>query len=236
MSLHRGPTLPYSIVAGVTPCPPGWLVQSAKLHGATFSPEFPQVYETFLEILSERPNFSNLVVNAPIGYLDTPEMGPRTCDIQARSLAGARGATIRNAPSRAVINGQVPWSDAGIDAITATLLPRYREVAREMSPFRQRIVYEGDPELSFYQLNQDTSMQSSKKIVEGKEERRDVLESHIPGIDKVLEAEVDGVSEAHIFDALSLLWTARRVYGHAARRIPIEPEWDSEGLRMEIVY
>ncbi len=211
-------------------------MQSAKMHGSTFSPDLPKVYDTFLEILSERPNFSNLVINAPVGYLDTPEMGPRTCDIQARSLAGGRGATIHNAPSRAVINGEVEWTDAGIDAITATLLPRYREVAREMSPFRQRLVYEGNPELSFYQLNQDTSMQSSKKIEEGKEERRDVLESHIPGIDKVLEAEVEGVSEAHIFDALSLLWTARRVYGHAARRIPIEPEWDSEGLRMEIVY
>jgi predicted RNase H-like nuclease len=212
------------------------LVQSAKLHGATFSPELPKIYESFLEVLSERPNFQVLVVNTPIGYRDTPEMGSRTCDVQARALAGTRGATIRNAPSRAVINGSVEWTDAGIDAITATLLPRYREVAREMSPFRQRLVYEGSPELSFYQLNQDISMHSSKKIEEGKEERREVLESHIPGIDKVLEAELDGVSESHIFDALSLLWTARRVFGHAARRIPIEPEWDSEGIRMEIVY
>lgn len=236
MSLHRGPTLPYSVVAGVTPCPPGWLVQSAKLHGATFAPELPKIYESFLEVLSERPAFSNIVVNAPVGYLDAPEMGPRTCDLEARALAGPRGATIRNAPSRAVIDGEVEWTDAGIDAITATLLPRYREVAREMSPFRQRLVYEGSPELSFYQLNQDTSMQSSKKIEEGKGERREVLESHIPGIDKVLEVDLEGVSESHIFDALSLLWTARRVFGHAARRIPIEPEWDSEGLRMEIVY
>jgi predicted RNase H-like nuclease len=211
-------------------------VQSAKLLGSTFSPELPTIYDTFLDVLSERPNFSNLVVNSPIGYHDAPDMGPRTCDIQARSLAGTRGATIRNAPSRAVINGEVEWSDAHIDAITATLLPRYREVAREMSPFRQRMVYEGNPELSFYQLNQDTSMHSSKKIEEGKEERRDVLESKIPGIDKVLDVELKGVSQSHIYDALSLLWTARRVYGHAARRIPIEPEWDSEGLRMEIVY
>ena len=105
-----------------------------------------------------------------------------------------------------------------------------------MSPFRQRLVYEGSPELSFYQLNQDISMQSSKKIADGKEERREVLETHIPGIDKVLGVELEGVAESHIFDALSLLWTARRVYGHAARRIPAEPKWDSEGLRMEIVY
>ncbi|MGH9919792.1 MAG: DUF429 domain-containing protein [Nitrososphaerales archaeon] len=223
-------------MAGVTPCPRGWLVQGAKLHGSTFSPEMPKVYDTFLDILSERPNFSNLVLNAPVGYLDTPEKGPRTCDIQARAIAGGRGAVIRNAPSRAVIDGEIDLPDAGIDAITATLLPRYREVALEMSPFRQRTVYEGNPELSFYQLNRDTSMVSSKKIVEGKIERRDVLESHIPNVENALDAELEGVSEAHIFDALSLLWTARRVYGHAAKRIPVEPEWDGEGLRMEIVY
>ena len=30
--------------------------------------------------------------------------------------------------------------------------------------------------------------------------------------------------------------TARRVQSHAAKRIPINPEWDSEGIRMEFVY
>jgi predicted RNase H-like nuclease len=33
-----------------------------------------------------------------------------------------------------------------------------------------------------------------------------------------------------------LLVTARRVLAHAAKRIPVHPEWDSEGLRMELVY
>lgn len=211
-------------------------MQSAKLHGATFAPELPRIYETFLEILSEHPAYSVLVVNAPIGYRDTPEEGGRTCDLDARALLGSRGAVVHNAPSRAVLDGVVGWTDGSIDAITATLLPRYREIAREMSPFRQRFVYEGNPELSFYQLNQDISMQQSKKVEEGREERRDTLESHIPGIDKVLEAELEGITQQHVYDALSLLWTARRVFGHAARRIPIEPEWDSEGLRMEIVY
>jgi predicted RNase H-like nuclease len=211
-------------------------VQGAKLHGATFAPELPKVYETFLEIISERPAFEIVVVNAPVGFLDTPEDGPRTCDVQARALLGFRGAVIHNAPSRSVLRGEVAWVDTGLDAITATLLGRYREVAAEMSPFRQRTIYEGNPELSFFQLNQDVSMQRSKRAEEGQEERRKVLESHIPGIDKALDVEINGVSEKHVFDALSLLWTARRVFGHAARRMPIEPEWDSDGLRMELVY
>ena len=220
---------------GVTPCPPGWLAQAAKIRGATFAPEPAKVYPTFLDLLSERPTFEIIVINAPVGYKDRPEDGPRTCDTEARAMLGVRGTTIHNAPSRSVLTGIVPWNEGGLDAITATLLPRYREVAAEMSPYRQRVIYEGNPELSFYQLNRDESMQRSKKIEEGRDERIDVLESHIPGIADVLEIEVEDVPERHRLDAVALLWTARRVWGHAARRIPREPEWDSEGLRMEYV-
>jgi predicted RNase H-like nuclease len=204
--------------------------------GSTFAPEPPRVYETFLDILSEHPAFETIVINAPIGYLDTPEMGARTCDREVRALVGRRGSTVHNAPSRAVLDELVAVKEAGLDAITATLLPHYREVAKEMSPFRQRLIYEGHPELSFFQLNKDTSMQRSKKIEAGRDERVEVLKSHFPAFDTVLDDEISEVSEKHQFDALALLWTARRVFGHAAKRIPSEPEWDSEGLRMEIVY
>ena len=44
MAVRGGPELPYSVVAGVTPCAPGWLVMSAKLNGATFAPELPRVF------------------------------------------------------------------------------------------------------------------------------------------------------------------------------------------------
>ena len=236
MSLHRGPTLPYRVVAGVTPCSTGWLVQAAKIAGSNFAPELPRVYETFLEILSERPAFEIIVINAPIGYLDTPEMGVRTCDKEVRALVGRRGSTIHNAPSRAVFDNLVELNHAGLDAVTMSMLPHYREVAKEMSPFRQRLVYEGHPELSFFQLNEDASMKRSKKVEAGRDERLVVLESHFPALSDIMDNEIEGVSEKHQFDALALLWTARRVSGHAAKRIPSEPEWDSEGLRMEIVY
>ena len=70
MPSRPGPELPYSIVAGVTPCAPGWLVASAKLNGATFAPELPRVYATFAEVLDERPSFSVVALNAPIGYVE----------------------------------------------------------------------------------------------------------------------------------------------------------------------
>jgi predicted RNase H-like nuclease len=236
VSPHRGPDLPYSTVAGVTPFYDKWLVASAKLAGSTFAPEPPKSYDSFLEVLSERPSFSVIVVNVPIGFLDTPEMGARTCDRQARALLARRGTAVHNAPSRAVFDGRVDASNDGLDAVTRTMLPRYREVAEEMSPYRQRVVYEGHPELSFFQLHKDKPLRRSKVATEGKEERRIVLEERIRGSERYLDAKAVGLPQRHLYDSFALLWTARRVFGHAAKRIPVDPEWDGEGLRMEIVY
>ncbi|MFI5035636.1 MAG: DUF429 domain-containing protein [Acidimicrobiales bacterium] len=236
MSSPRGPALPYSVIAGVTPWSGGWLAASAKIHGSTVGPETPRVYDTFLEVLSERPSFAIIVVNAPVGYRDRPDGGARTCDREVRAMLGHRGGAVHNAPSRAVLRGELEWYNGGLDVVTATMLPRYREIAEEMSPFRQRVVYEGHPELSFYQLNKDTPLEKSKKIVLGLEERKGVLHARVPGVDTVLNAEISRLPRKHLFDAAALLWTARRVYAHAAKRLPVDPEWDSEGLRMEIVF
>jgi predicted RNase H-like nuclease len=143
---------------------------------------------------------------------------------------------VHNAPSQAVFDGRVEDGKDGLDAVTRTMLPRYREVAAEMSPYRQRVVYEGHPELSFFQLHKDTPLKKSKVLTEGREERRIVLEERIRGSERYLDATVYGVPQKHLYDSFALLWSARRVYGHAAKRIPVEPEWDGEGLRMEIVY
>lgn len=236
MSPRRGPDLPYSVVAGVTPFNDKWLVASAKLAGSTFAPETPKIYDSFLEVLGERPAFSIVVLNVPIGFLDTPELGGRTCDRQARALLRRRGTSVHNAPSRAVFDGRVDDGKDGLDAVTRTMMPRYREVAKEMSPFRQRVVYEGHPELSFFQLHKDIPLKRSKVITEGREERRVVLVDKIRGSERYLDDKVVAAPQKHVYDAFALLWTARRVFGHAAKRIPVDPEWDSDGLRMEIVY
>jgi predicted RNase H-like nuclease len=96
-------------------------------------------------------------------------------------------------------------------------------------------VYEAHPELSFYQLNGDVPLRYSKKYEVGREERRLLLGKRITGVGLILDAALEGVPAAHLLDAAAIMWTARRIYAKSAMRIPSEPEWDGEGLRMELV-
>jgi predicted RNase H-like nuclease len=233
---HRGgPQLPYTLVAGVAPCGPNWLVASAKLQGPTIAPEDPQLLQPFTEVLDQRPSYSVIALQAPVGYLDSRAVGGRTCDREARSMLGPkRGSAVQSAPVRSETN-ELEFIDEHLDAVSKTLLPRYREVAAEMAPFRQRSVYEVHSELSFYELNGGLPMKHPKHTEAGRQERRELLEAKLPGVERILDAELPGASPAHLLDVGVLTWTARRIFGRSALRIPEDAEWDEQGLRMEIV-
>ena len=232
---RRGPNLPYSLVAGVTPCRGGWLVAASKLQGTIFAPEDPARIETFVDVVDMRPSYSIIALNAPVGGLERAQAGGRTCDREARALLGRRAAAVKSAPVHVESREGTDLLPDHIDAISRTLLPRYQEAAREMAPFRQRTIYEVNAELSFYQLNGEAPMQWGKHSEKGIEERRAVLEAKIPGALRIIDAEVPGATPSHLLDVAAILWTARRIFAHAAVRIPTDPEWDEQGLRMEIV-
>ncbi len=232
---RRGPDLPYKVVAGVTPCGPSWLVAPAKLQGTIFAPEEPQLISPFSEVLDQRPTFAVIALNAPVGYLDESAAGGRTCDREARALLGPkRGSSIQSAPVRSPTN-ELEFLPDHLDAISMTLLPRYREVAAEMAPFRQRTVYEVHSDVSFFEMNERQPLQWPKQTEKGRNERREILEAKFPGASRILSAELPGASLAHLLDAAVFVWTARRIFARAAVRIPQDPEWDEQGLRMEIV-
>ena len=204
---RHGPNLPYSLVAGVTPCRGGWLIASAKLQGTVFAPEDPVRVEAFIEVVDMRPAYSTIALNAPIGGLNQAVVGGRTCDREARALLGRRGASIKSAPVQIDTGREIDLLPDHLDAITRTLLPRYQEVAAEMAPFRQRTIFEVHSDLSFYQLNGDVPLRWSKHSEKGMQERRGLLEEKVPGVTRILDAEVPGASAAHLLDAAAFLWT-----------------------------
>lgn len=233
--LRRGPSLPYSLVAGVTPCRGGWLVVGAKLQGTIFSPEDPVRIDSFVDVVDMRPAYSVIALNAPVGGLDKAEVGGRSCDREARLLLGRRASAVKSAPVAVDSRDGTELLPDHIDAISRALLPRYQEVAREMAPFRQRTIYEVNADLSFFQLNEDIPMRWSKYSEKGLTERRSLVEAKMPGALRIIDAEVPGTTVSHLLDAAAILWTGRRIFAKAAIRIPSEPEWDEQGLRMELV-
>jgi predicted RNase H-like nuclease len=232
-----GPELPYRVLAGVVPCSTGWLAVTGKLQGVTLLPEGAQVFEAVRELLDYRPSFDIIAIHAPIGLLSRPQKGGRSCDKAARKVLGhPRGAAVFSPPSRSLLAAP-DWNhvDEGLSAVAWTMISHIDEVAREIGSYHQRTVYEVHPELSFLQLNGDVPLRASKRVAEGQEERRALLVARLPGIERALEAPPKGIRLPRLLDAGAALWTARRIAARAITRVPDDPEWDDEGIRMEIV-
>ena len=197
------------------------------------------MFATFAEILDYRPAFEVVAIHCHLSFPEEDTKGGRTCDQQARQLLGwPRSGAIGSPPSRTYMRTHDHDLRArkGLNPINARMMRRYAEVAEEMQPYRQRQVFEVHPELSFYQLNDDKPMQHSKHTDEGVEERRRLVVSKIPGADEVLDAQVGGgVTAVHLLDAMADMVTARRIAARAVTRLPEDPEWDEQGVRMELL-
>jgi predicted RNase H-like nuclease len=231
-----GPELPYRPLAGVVPCRGGWLAVTGKLQGITLLPEGAQVLGTVIDVLDYRPSFDVIALHAPVGLLGSAEPGGRRCDREARRLLGpARGASVFSPPSRALLASPDGVPGERLSAVARHMLPHVAEVAREIGSYHQRTVFEVLPELTYYQLNEDRPLRWSKRLRAGQDERRALLEARMPGIDRVLDAGAPRVAAGRLLDAAAALWTARRIAARGVARIPEDPEWDEEGIRMEIV-
>jgi predicted RNase H-like nuclease len=237
---QRHNPLPYELLAGVVPTKAGWVVASAKLQGIQIYPNEPELLPTLADVLDYRPSFKVIALGAPIGLLEEPVDGGRACDRAARQLLGwPRAGAIPTPPVRKAIRaetyGEAAQLSGGLSAVSWGLLERFAEIETEMAPYRQRTVFEVQPELSFYQLNEDRPMQFSKRSHLGLEERKALLKGKIQGMERIVDVELPKVKPWQIIDAAACLWTTRRIASRAMTRIPEDPEWDESGLRMEIV-
>jgi len=237
----RGSHLPYRTLAGVVPCPKGWLTASAKLQGITLAPEEPRVVGSFLEVLDYKPAFQVVALFSPVGLLDKPDPRGRTCDRLARAMLGRpRSGAILSAPVRAALAcesyAEAREANGGrLSAVGWRMLKRTVEVHKQMAPYWQRTVFEVHPELTFYQLNENAPVRFSKHSRAGQDERRSLLVGRMPGVERIVDEKVRGASRHHLLDAAACLWTARRIVARGVVHVPEDPEWDSEGLRMEFL-
>lgn len=234
--------LPYTPIAAVLPCLPGWLVLPGRLQGITVLVEPAFVARRLTDVIDYRPAFEAIALGAPVGFPDTPVGGSRGCDRAAREVLGwPRRAAVSAVPSRPALHASSAAHAAGLDPSVSTLayrrFARWREIDDELQPFHQRTVFSTHPELSFHLLNGDEPVVSSPHTRDGQDERLALAMAKLPGVDAVVDVGVAlrGVTRRNLIDAAGLLWSARRIAGRVVNRYPDDPEWNEDGVRMELV-
>jgi predicted RNase H-like nuclease len=199
-------------LAGVDGCRAGWVVASDA--GVVVLP-------TFGHIVARR--FDLVLIDVPIGLLDK---APRPCDLEARSVIGARRSSVFPAPSRRLLRARRYARQCSVQLWN--ILEKIREVDADMTPALQRRIREAHPEVSFALLN-GGPLRYPKKRPEGEAERRLLLRPLFGELPPVPGAARDDVLDAHV-----LLWSARRLDRGEARMLG-SGERDARGLRCEIV-
>ncbi len=193
-----------------------------------------------LESLLEDPALVAAIIDVPIGL---PEGGPRRCDLLARQLLRApRASSVFPAPIRSMLPARdqgeasrLRFAEEGkrCSVQLAAILPKIREVDSLLNPARQLTVREGHPEVSFTIMNGGHSMSHPKRRPAGREERIGLLSGHFPDLLTALTGV--GRFQEDAIDAYAMLWTARRLVDGASRTLPVAPDLDRRGLRMEMV-
>lgn len=207
----------FTVVGAVHPVESGWLVVAAKMRGGAFVPDLPRVFTDLARAVEGRPRFDTVGLNAAIGDVASAKKGNRACDLACRDLIGVDPKVARK------------------QAIEATLRPlmkrRRQEVTGTIASRHQRTVFEYLPELSLFQvtggaasdLRSDASLSVAFEAL-----------SALPGVDRILEAELDGVTKEELIRATLGLFTARRVIARLAVRLPEDPV-AVDGFRVELL-
>jgi predicted RNase H-like nuclease len=202
---------------------------------------------TFREVLELPEKPVVLAVDMPIGLLDRPLPGGRSCDREARKLLGRpRASSVFTPPTRP---GLAALAYRDITALNGTgmskeafnILPKIREVDETVAASDQKRVFEAHPELAFSTLA-GAPMRHNKKTPEGRRERVRLLRRifgrafHDP-VRLRLEHGRANVAFDDVVDAYVLAHAAERIRRGSAVRLPAtRPLRDKRGLRMEIWY
>lgn len=233
--------LPYKNLAGICPCPAGWLVLPGRMAGITVTAEDAFVVKNLFDVLDYRPTFDAAAIEAPMGLKDEPGNEFRLCEKEAREFVGwPRAAAISGTPSRPALmadtNTEAAEMEPWMNSHDKRRLRWLREAAKELQPYHTRRFFSAHPDVSFTAMNGDEPLKTLPYHEDGRLERLKLLREQLPGIDEIVNRPPpDGAHFTHMLSVGALMWTARRASGRAISRLPLDPFWDTEGMRMELV-
>lgn len=228
---------------GIDGCKTGWLAIARDEEKNWWA----EVFSDFSALGRTAQSAQRVLVDIPIGL---PTHQARRCDTLARQRLQARRSSVFPVPSRAAL--QAPDYRSGCDRNQALMGKRISKQAWNIGPKilevdrwllqhdpRQQQVRECHPELALMGLNHGVPMAHNKKKTEGQQERLHVLRRHWTAVDEIFHELLKrfprrAVAPDDILDALALTLTAAQAPALVA--LPPEPEYDEQGLRMEITY
>jgi predicted RNase H-like nuclease len=235
-----------SSVIGVDGCRAGWFyfhLVSGKAPGYGVVP-------TIESLLGAAYRAEQIFIDIPIGLRDQ-EGHARRCDAEARRLLGApRASSVFPAPIRAIL-GEPDYESARSKSRalagkspskqTFNIVPKIRQVDQllQKNKSARLRLKEAHPELCFWGLAGGCPMQYRKSTPAGFAERVAVLASHYPGARRLVDTAIaefprKEVARDDVVDALVCAVVAS-MSAHW-RTVPEDPELDSTGLPMQIVY
>lgn len=195
-----------------------------------------------------------ILIDIPIGL---KESGPqeRLCDYKAREiLRHPRAASVFRAACRKAVYDAKTYEEAkAINELMTTkripiqtwgIIPKIKEVDKfllQNSNTRSKI-REIHPEVCFWALAKGHPMNFNKKEIQGFSERLELLENIFPPAREIVNYALSNyyrkdVAKDDILDALSAAITAfGGIQNQQLDSIPEIPEYDSKGLRMEMVF
>ncbi len=234
-------------VVGVDGCKVGWIAVRLEEDGDWDVGVFPDVGALW----HEWRDAGAIFIDIPIGLPDK-RRPVRRCDTEARRLLGRpRSSSVFPPPSRAALSrishdaaSRINVAEVGtkLNQQTWNILSKIREVDAFLASENEakRKVREIHPEVCFRAFNAGQAIVQSKKTPEGKRARLDLLRKLDNRTDPIRDQAMKmflrrEVAEDDIHDALVTAITATYNPDDLIS-IPSTPEFDTQGLPMEMVY
>jgi predicted RNase H-like nuclease len=243
------------VFVGVDGCSAGWFAvflaeenDKNREWRVEIFPKFPSLFD-FLKKEYKLEDFL-ILIDIPIG-LKTGSSGKRLSDFGARKILKTRKSSIFPVPCREAVYAEsyekackvnFELTGKSISKQAWNIVPKIREVDTyliENEILREK-VKEVAPEICFQEFA-GFSMESSKKSLSGFLERIKTLRTVCQLTDAIFETAFSKyrrkeVAKDDILDALAAAITAKRGYENGFEYVPSNPETDSKGLKIQMVY
>jgi predicted RNase H-like nuclease len=243
------------IFVGVDGCSAGWFAvflsveneKSCKWRVELF-PKFSFLFD-FLREEYELEDFL-LLIDIPIG-LKAGGSGERLSDFGARRILKTRKSSIFPVPCREAVYAEsyekackinLELAGKSISKQAWNIVPKVREVDSYLieNEIIRENVKEVAPEICFQEFS-GFSMEFSKKSLNGFFERIKTVRTVYQLTDEIVENALSKyrrkeVAKDDILDALAAAITAKMGYENGFEYVPSNPETDSKGLKIQMVY